>query len=136
VFRAHESSRPLVFPGHPNVVPRMPSFVVLGGLHVFAKPPSDHSRRDIRHSSEYCDVKSTVGQSLNPAEIGQLLGRQKRGELVEPHAEVAEPSTNRAPSIRHGKPSSPASSGFALHGSGHSHDSGGPVVASIQIDAR
>jgi len=104
VFRAHVSSRSLVFPGHPDVVPRMPSFVVLGGLHVFPKPPTNHSRRDVRHSSEYCDVKSTVGQSLDPAEIGQLLGCQKRGEFVELHAEVAEFTTECAPLFRHGAP--------------------------------
>ena len=104
VFRAHMSSRSLVFPGHPDVVPRMPSFVVFGGLHVFPKPPTDHSRRDIRHSSEYCDVKGTVGQSLDPAEIRQLLGRQKRGEFVELHDEVAELTTERAPHFRHGPP--------------------------------
>ena len=104
VFRAHVSSRSLVFPGHPDVVPRMPSLVVLGGLHVFPKPPTDHPRRDIRHSSEYSDVKSTVGQSLDPAEIRQLLGRQKRGEFVELHAEVAELTTERAPLFRHGTP--------------------------------
>ena len=86
------------------MVPRMPWFVVLGGLHVFPKPPTEHSRRDVRHSSEYCDVKSTVGQSLDPAEIRQLLRRQKRGEFVELHAEVAELTTKRAPLFRHGPP--------------------------------
>ena len=49
-------------------------------------------------------MRSTVGQSLDPAEIGQMLGRQKRGEFVELHAEVAELTTKRAPLFRHGPP--------------------------------
>jgi hypothetical protein len=75
VFRAYVSSWSLVSPGHPHVVPRMPTFVLLRGLHIFIEPPAEHSRRDSRHTGEYCDVKNAIGQSLNPAEIRQLLGR-------------------------------------------------------------
>jgi hypothetical protein len=75
VFRAYVSSWSFVFPGHPQVVPWMPTFVVLRGAHIFIEPPAEHFRRDSRHTGEYCDVKNAIGQSLNPAEIRQLLWR-------------------------------------------------------------
>ncbi len=50
------------------------------------RPPTEHSRRDIRYSSEYRDVKRTVDQSFDAAEVGQLLGRRKRWESIEFHA--------------------------------------------------
>jgi len=42
------------------VVPRVPAFVVLGGLNVVPEPPTDHVGRDPRHAGEHGNVKNSI----------------------------------------------------------------------------
>jgi len=67
------------------MVARMPAFVVLGGLHVFPEPPTDHPRRDYWHTGEYRDVNNAVGEAFDTAQIGEFVGGQECGEVFEAH---------------------------------------------------